>query len=398
MEKKVLIIIFSITLISISPQVFAEDDLDELLVEKNGVLIEQQSIIFEVGKHSDAKIKHVIETGSWSSDRPRIIEILPGEHTNLTVVDEDGDRLSFSYDKETFEESKYIILNQKLGNYDLIIEYDLEKFMELENKLWKKHFDFGFDIIIMLEEDVELIFSNSRPVDVSDAKGINCIGCNLTLEYFNDEESFVKEISTVENNFQVEFLSNGEIFEIEFIEGGTNLLNFDVTEEDQIFVLKIPLQNFLNPYEVYFTEEEDTSLDQKDKIRKTESFQDETHVSLSFRTFGDGIVSIVGATPEEHQKRLEQIEDMKSREVKSVKIEEEKKGLALPIPGTKAATELAAQMNEKNDEDTVTLSFADELKQGQTGNSENDIIIAGIIGGIIAAVGIGVVILKLKKK
>jgi len=398
LEKKVSVIIFSVVLISISPQVFAENDLDTLLAEKNAVLIEQQSIVFEVGKHPDAKIKHVIETGAWSSDRPRIIEILPGEHTNLTVVDEDGDRLSFSYDKETFEASKYIILNQKLGNYDLIVEYDLEKFMELENKLWKKHFDFGFDIIIMLEDDVELIFSNSRPIDVSDAKGINCIGCNLTLEYFNDEESFVKKISTIENNFKVEFLSNGEIFEIEFIEGGTNLLNFDVTEEDQIFVLKIPLQNFLNPYEVYFTEEDDTSLDQKDKIRKTESFQDETHVSLSFRTFGDGIVSIVGATPEEHQKRLEQIEDMKSREVKSVKIEEEKKGLALPIPGTKAATELAAQMNEKNDEDTVTLSFADELKQGQTGNSENDMIIVGIIGGIIAAVAIGVVILKLKKK
>ena len=56
LEKKVLVIIFTIALISISPQVFAEDDLDELLVEKNGVLIEQQSIIFEVGKHSDAKI------------------------------------------------------------------------------------------------------------------------------------------------------------------------------------------------------------------------------------------------------------------------------------------------------------------------------------------------------
>ena len=116
MEKKVLIIIFSIVLISITPQVFANDELDALLAEKNAVLIEQQSIVFEVGKHSDAKIKHVIETGAWNSDRPRIIEILPGEHTNLMVVDEDGDKLSFSYEKETFEESKYIILNQKLGN------------------------------------------------------------------------------------------------------------------------------------------------------------------------------------------------------------------------------------------------------------------------------------------
>ena len=50
MEKKVLIIIFSVGLISISPQVFGEEDLDALLIEKNGVLIEQQTIIFEVGK------------------------------------------------------------------------------------------------------------------------------------------------------------------------------------------------------------------------------------------------------------------------------------------------------------------------------------------------------------
>ena len=396
LEKKVLFIIFSITLISISPQVFANDELDALLIEKNAVLIEQQSIIFEVGKHSDAKIKHVIETGSWNSDRPRIIEIFPNDHTNLTVMDEDGDKLSFSFDKETFEESRYIILNQKLGDYDLIVQYDLEKFMELENRLWKKDFRFGSDIIIMLEEDVEFIFTNSRPVDVSDAKGINCIGCGLTLEYFDDGKRFTEEISTIENNFGVEFLSNGGISEVEFIEGGSNLLNFDVMEKDQLFLLKIPLNDFLNPYEVYFTEKDDTSLDQIDKIRKTELFQDETHVSLSFRTFGEGTVSIVGATPEEHQKRLEQIENMKSREVQSTKIEEDK-GLALPIPGTNAATEFAAQMNEKNDAESETLSFADELKQGQIESSENGIVIIGIIGGIISAGIIVGIILKLKK-
>ena len=132
LEKKVLFIIFSIVLISISPQVFAEEDLDALLAEKNAVLIEQQQIIFEVGKYSDVRVKHVIETGAWNADRPRIIEVLPGAHSNLTVVDEDGDRLGFSYDAETFEDSKYIILNQKLGNYDLIAEYTLDNFMELK--------------------------------------------------------------------------------------------------------------------------------------------------------------------------------------------------------------------------------------------------------------------------
>ena len=161
MEKKVLFIIFSIVLISITPQVFAEEDLDALLAENNAVLIEQQQIIFELGQYSDVKGKHVIETGVWNADRPRVIEIIPGAHSNLTVVDEDGDRLSFSHDKETFEESKYIILNQKLGNYDLIVEYDLEKFMKLDNGLWKKEISLNQDVFVMFEDDIEFIFANS---------------------------------------------------------------------------------------------------------------------------------------------------------------------------------------------------------------------------------------------
>ena len=395
MEKKVLFIIFSIVLVSISPQVFAEKDLDELLKEKNAVLIEQQQIIFEVGKYSDVRVKHVIETGAWNVDRPRIIEMLPGVHSNLSVVDEDGDRLSSTHEEETFEDSKYIILNQKLGNYDLIAEYDLENFMELKNGLWGKNFLFSSDVMIMVDEDIELIFVNSRPIDVGDAKGINCIGCGMTLEYFHDESMYVKEILGVEKKFDIEFLSNEKISDIEFIEGGTQLLNFNVKDNDQLFVLKIPLEFFLNPYEVYFTEKDDTSLDQVDKIRKTEFSQNETHVNLSFRTSGEGTVSIVGATPEEHQKKLEQIEKIKSREVKSEKIEEEK-GLALPIPGTKAASELASQSSQTDEEKMDELSFAEELKKGPIQNSENDMTIMIIVGIVIAGI-IGGVVLKLKK-
>ena len=397
LEKKILFIIFSVILISISPQVFAEEDLDALLAEKNAVLIEQQQIIFEVGRNSDAHKKHVIETGAWFEDRPRIIEILPGEHTNLTVVDEDGDRISFSYDKETFEESKYIILNQKLGNYDLIVEYTLDNFMELKDGLWAKDLRFPFDLIVMVDEEIEFIFANSRPVDVGDAKGINCVGCGLKLEYFNDGKMSVKEISSVEENFEIEFLSNEEIFEIEFIEGGTQLLNFDVKNEDQLFILKIPFENFLNPYNVYFTEEDDTSLDQLDKIRKTEFSQNETHVNLSFRTFGEGTISIVGATPEEHQKKLEQIENIKAKEVKTGAIEEREKGLALPIPGTKAALELAAKSGHIDEEKIDELSFADELKKGPVQNSENNTMILVIATAVIIAGIIGGVIFKLKK-
>ena len=397
MEKKLLFIIFSVVLISISTQVFAEDDLDTLLAEKNAVLIEQQQIIFEVGKDSEVRVKHVIETGGWEADRPRVIKVISGVHSDLTVLDEDDYRLSFSYDAETFEDSKYIILNQKLGNYDLIAEYTLDDFMELKDGLWGKNFLFSSDVMIMVDEDIELIFVNSRPIDVGDAKGINCIGCGMTLEYFDDESWNVKEISSVEKKFDIEFLSDKEISDIEFIEGGTQLLNFNVKDGEQLFVLKIPVMNFLNPYQVYFTENDDTSLDQIDKIRKTEFSQDETHVNLSFRTSGEGIVSIVGATPEEHQKRLEQIENMKARETQTEIIEDEK-GVALPIPGTKAASELAAQFTLTNEEEMDELSFAGELEKHveKEKEQENTIIIGIVAVAIIASVAGGVVF-KLKK-
>ena len=395
MEKKVLFIIFSVVLISISPQVFANDELDALLAENNAVLIEQQQIILEVGKHSDVQVKHVIKTGAWSADRPRIIEIVPGVHSNLTVVDEDGDRLSFSHNAETFEDSKYIILNQKLGNYDLIAEYTLDNFMKLKDGLWTKELKFNEEVRVMIDDEIELIFANSRPIDVSGAKGINCIGCNMMLEYFNTEKFSSKEVTSSNDKFTIDYLTNEKISEFEFIEGGTQLLNFDVTSKDQLFVIKIPLEYLLNPYDVFFTEKDDTSLDQIDKIRKTEFSQDNTHVNVSFRIAGEGVVSIVGATPEEHQKKLEQIESIKAREVKSEAIEKEK-GLALPIPGTKAASELASQSKQTNEEKMDELSFADELNS-QTTDSEDDMTIVVIISGIIIAGIIGGVVLKLKR-
>ena len=152
----------------------------------------------------------------------------------------------------------------------------------------------------------------------------------------------------------------------------------------------------LNPFEVYFTEKDDIDLDQIDKIRKTEFSQDKTHVNVSFRTFGEGTVSIVGATPEEHQKKLDQIENIKAREVKTQQIEEEK-GLALPIPGTKAASELAAKSGQMNEEEVDELSFVDELEKGPTQNSEENTMTLVIIVGIIIAGIIGGVIFKLKK-
>ena len=387
LERKTLFVLFCLVAISLIPYVQAQEDLDALIEKENAVLIEQQQIIFEAGRHSDIIVKHVIEVGEWNEDRPRILEIIPGEHSNVSVVDEDGYRFSFSHDKESFEESKYIILKQKLGNYDLIIEYTMENFLELDNEMWKKKLDYTHDVVVMFEDEISLIFINSRPIEMIDSKGINCIGCNMVLEFLDDEEYYFIDIPELE--ISVDVLSNGKIDGLEFSEE-KKLLNFDVEEKDQIFVLKIPFQLMLNPFDVYFTEKDDGVLDQIDKLRKTEFGQDDNHVFLSFRTFHEGVVSILGGTLDEHEKKLNQIKKMKSSEVESQIVEKEK-GLSLPLPG---------QLNTQNSgssevANTPKLSFQDELEKGPS-VSNNDNLMIFVIVGVIAVVIIGL-IFKFKK-
>ena len=395
MKQKLLLILFTVLLVSFSPQVFAQERLDALLQETNGVLIEQQKIIFEVGRHPDIRVKHLIETGVWSFDRPRIIEILPGMHSDVAVVDEDGYELNFSYDGETFEESKYIILNQKNGNYDLYAEYNLKDFMELNNNLWNKEIKFPHDVMIMIDEDIDLVFVNSRPVDVTSVKGMNCVGCFLNeFAYFVNNNSKTELISFNEKEIPIEIFSNKEISQVEYVYGGSQFLSFNVDDSEQLTVLKIPLELLLNPFDVYFTEKDDTDLDQLDKIRKTEFNHEKTHVSVAFRTSSEGVVSITGATMEEHQISLEKIKNRVQAEVKS-QIVEEKKGIAIPIPGTDEYKNIQASGNEQI-EQKDTLSFEDELSKGQTSESSQDYTIIAIIIGIIAAIIIGVIV-KVKK-
>ena len=75
---------------------------------------------------------------------------------------------------------------------------------------------------------------------------------------------------------------------------------------------------------------------------------------------------------------------------------EDEKGLALPIPGTKAASELASQSSLTNEEEMDELSFVGELEKHEEKEQENTTIIGIVAVAIIASV-VGGVVFKLKK-
>jgi len=393
--------IFTILLLfSINSQVYGESneriDISKYLDKDGNAFVsdfaevrQTDKIVFEIGKDTTVHVKHIIVGDTWQPDEPKVIKMLPGKHSNLEVTDEDGDYLRpIGFVGETFEEAEYIIAGQKAhASYDLVAEYDLENFLELNDGLWTKKFDFPHDVMIYVDDEVEIIFANSRPVDISDAGGVNCMGCNILIEFFDNPEPITKtvirtdtrfeEISNTGEEYSVEFLSDGVIGELNFIDE-LNYLSFDVNQENQLFLIKIPLDLLLSPYHVFLSEIDQDILVDSDQIRKSEFEQNATHANLSFRANTEGVIHIVGSTEMEHEKLLDKLEKR------------------IPEPA-KETIENVKQSDEKLDDTTKEQLFEDwGDTSSNVNNNEDNTMIFVIIGGVVIAVIIGIVI-KLKK-
>ena len=393
--------IFTILLLfSINSQVYGESneriDISKYLDKDGNAFVsdfaevrQTDKIVFEIGKDTTVHVKHIIVGDTWQPDEPKVIKMLPGKHSNLEVTDEDGDNLRpIGFVGETFEESEYIIAGQKAhAGYDLVAEYDLENFLELNDGLWTKNFDFPHDVMIHVDDEVEIIFANSRPVDISDAEGVNCMGCNILIEFFDNSEPITKtvirtdtkfeEISNTGEEYSIEFLSDGAIGELSFIDE-LNYLSFNVNQENQLFLIKIPLDLLLSPYHVFLSEIDQDILVDSDQIRKSEFKQTATHANLSFRANTEGVIHIVGSTEMEHEKLLDRLEKR------------------IPEPAEETI-ENVKQSNEKLDDTTMEQLYDDwGNTSSNANNNEDNTMIFVIIAGVVIAVIIGIVI-KLKK-
>ena len=327
LDKKIFGVVFAIIILfSMNSQVFGESiDISEYFEHAEfesgfGTVIQTDKIIFEISKNEDVHVKHIISGSKWNPDEPKLIKMLPGKHSNLEVTDEDGDYLRpIGFVGKTFEESEYIIAGQKpFSAYDLVVEYDLENFLELtDSGIWTKHIDFPHGVEIHVDDDIQWIFANSRPINFENSDGINCVGCDLKIEFFDKPEIITKkiiknetkfeEISNTGEEFVLEFISNGAVGELNYIEE-LNYFSLNVNEENQLFFIKIPLDLLLSPYHVYLTENDQDVLVESDQIRKSEVGQTETHANLSFRVLKEGVIHVVGSNEMEHEKLLTKLQ------------------------------------------------------------------------------------------
>ena len=305
MKKQIFVIISIISLVLGTPQSFAED------VQIGTPAMYKLELALM--KSADVKVTYDIQEFAGTNH----IKILDGDHFGLQVTTEAIENVEYVLDGNSFAESKYVILNEhplnkseKFNGEKLLVTYYIKDYSELKDRLWTTQFSFPYDVIIKLPDHNNWAFLNSNAVKISDVEKINCIGCNLMVEYFNDENLHMKTETVSLNDkedFEIDVLTDGNISNFEF-NNMNKVISFGVEKENQVFVMGISLELLLSPYQVYLAESNSMTLEDSQRIKTGELFvKDYNSVALSFRAPTDGVIYILGGTEQEHEEHLSRI-------------------------------------------------------------------------------------------
>ena len=236
----------------------------------------QKSVEVIINLEGNVHVKHIVH----SSNLPKDLELIYGTVSNVSVTDEQGKELPF-----TINNDNNMVLIQP-SNEESTIEYDLEHVLVQTNNVWTWSFRYLETTSFILPEEIDLIFTNERPVFLDDRKGITCHGCQMILEYSINEPKVFENVTWEDKEFVVEIQSYSNISNFVF-EQPTKSITFDISKENQFVTTIIPLELLWKPYSVFLNNE---------KVFFHEYISNGTHVWLSMKPETVGEVSIIGTT------------------------------------------------------------------------------------------------------
>ena len=268
MNSKIFGFLLVFALISIIPVANAQISIGEKATQKSVEVI--------INSEGNVHVKHIV----YSSNLPKDLELIYGTVSNISVTNEQGEELLF-----TSNNDNNMVLVQP-SNEESIIEYDLEHALVKTDNVWTWSFRYLETTSFILPEEVNVIFTNERPILLDEKKGIACHGCQMVLEYSINEPKILENVTWEDKEFEVEILTHSNIDNFVF-DQPTRSISFDVSNENQFVTTIIPLELLWNPYVVFLDDE---------KIFFHEYNNDGTHVWLSLKPETSGIISIIGTT------------------------------------------------------------------------------------------------------
>jgi len=255
-------------IISIIPVANAQISIGEKAVQKSVEII--------INSAGDVHIRHVIS----SSTIPKQVELVYGTVSNILVTNEQGEVQQFSV---IGDNSGVLIMPSKENS---ILEYNLADVLLLKDNVWTWSFRYLETTSFIFPEEVDLIFTNDRPIYLGEKKGITCHGCEMILEYSINEPKILENVKWEDKEFVVEIRSHSDIENFNFDQPAKSI-TFDVVDENRFVTTIIPLELLWEPYSVFLDDE---------KIYFNKYINNGTHVWLNMRPDTSGEVVIIGTT------------------------------------------------------------------------------------------------------
>ena len=249
--KSIFGILTIIVIITTMPFAFADIAFDQEV---------KQNIKIEIGKDANVHVIHEIADFGQNSAK---LEFLDGTRSNFDIVCILSCPYEFDNPEQIFEESNYMVFSQYPAfQDDLIVEYDLENVIELNNGLWKWEFSSKHNPNFYFDESIDLIFFDGTAINLSLNKGFACSGsCNMDLEFFDENET----LSVTSFDGGVSIQSDDKISNFVI---NDNTISFDTNKERQLVLIDIPREMIGDVnFNVYITEP-GIIPDDEDRLKK----------------------------------------------------------------------------------------------------------------------------------
>lgn len=268
--KKIFYSLIALFLISSIPLVSAQLTL--------GDPADQKLVKITIDKQGNVHVLHEIRANRNAVQ----VNTIDGTLSNLKVNDIKGNDVE--YGTSGLESTTGITIFSSANN--VIIEYDLDDVLFEKDGMWSWDFLYLQTTTFILPEGLDLVYVNSTPVMLQDAKGITCHGCQAKIEYVLDQPTKINKVQWEDRKFNVGIRSLADVSSLNFDQARKSI-SFNVKGENQFITLVIPLDLLWSPYEVYLDDQ---------KILKHEFFSNQTHTWINIKPKTSGTIQIIGTT------------------------------------------------------------------------------------------------------
>jgi hypothetical protein len=269
MNNQIYLIVLILALVTVIPTATAQFSLG---VEANQKIIEVKLNTSEI-----INVKHVIAASNIPVNVNLFDGVIP---ESIIVVNDNGDEKQFGLASDGKGNVSITIFPSKS---DIIIKYDSEDSSTLYENLWTLRIEYAETFSVLFSEEIDLFFLNNNIINLVNEKGITANGGgNALIQYYDKIPKITEEVRWMENEFNVEIISNSEIDEFNFDQASESI-SFQVNEKNK-FVTVIMEEKLLGvPYVILLNDE---------KIKYTKSVSKENYVSLSMKPQAVGEIMI----------------------------------------------------------------------------------------------------------